>query len=61
VFVGIYDDDGWAICEQFHDRRVGEHYCTALKWGARAYLSGCLGGYNTEERRSVSIVSMRSS
>jgi len=35
VFVGIYDDNGWAICEEFHDRRAGEHYCTALKWGAQ--------------------------
>ncbi|MCS3837293.1 hypothetical protein HNR03_001891 [Pseudomonas sp. JAI111] len=35
VFIGIYADSGWAICEEFHDRCVGEFYCTALKWGAR--------------------------
>lgn len=35
VFIGIYADSGWAICEEFHDRTVGEYYCIALKWGAQ--------------------------
>ncbi|QAY89328.1 hypothetical protein [Pseudomonas sp. ACM7] len=35
VFIGVYDTDGWAICEEFHDRYAGEHYCVALKWGAQ--------------------------
>lgn len=34
VFIGVYGTDGWAICEEFHDRRIGEHHCIALKWGA---------------------------
>jgi hypothetical protein len=35
VFIGVYGTNGWAIGEEAHDRRVGEHYCTALKWGAQ--------------------------
>ena len=35
VFVGVYGTDGWAICEEFHDRCIGEQYCMALKWGAQ--------------------------
>ncbi|WP_339502727.1 hypothetical protein [Pseudomonas silesiensis] len=35
VFVGVYGSNGWAIGEEFYDRRVGEHHCTALKWGAQ--------------------------
>lgn len=35
VFIGIYADGGGAICEEFHDRAVGEYYCSALKWGAQ--------------------------
>jgi hypothetical protein len=35
VFIGVYDTNGWAIREEFHDRLVGEHYCVALKWGAQ--------------------------
>ena len=35
VFVGIYDKNGWAICEECYDRHVDEHYCAALKWGAQ--------------------------
>ena len=46
VFVGVYDSNGWAIGEEFYDRRVGEHYCTALKWGtqrARESVAGTQG------------------
>ncbi|KAA0975021.1 hypothetical protein [Pseudomonas sp. ANT_H12B] len=35
VFIGVYGTNGWAICEEFHDRFMGEHYCIALKWGAQ--------------------------
>ncbi|QCY10929.1 hypothetical protein [Pseudomonas sp. MPC6] len=35
VFVGVYGPNGWAIGEEFYDRRVGEHYCIALKWGTQ--------------------------
>lgn len=35
VFVGIYDDRGIMLCEEFHDRDRDEPYCDALKWGAQ--------------------------
>lgn len=35
VFLGIYGADGWPICEEHHERSVGEHYCAALKWGTQ--------------------------
>jgi hypothetical protein len=46
VFVGVYGSNGWAIGEEFYDRRVGEHHCTALKWGtqrAREIVAGTQG------------------
>ncbi|MET0847944.1 MAG: hypothetical protein ABWY46_17295 [Pseudomonas sp.] len=35
VFIGIYADSGWAMCEEFHNRGAEEYYCIALKWGAQ--------------------------
>ncbi|MBB3240466.1 hypothetical protein FHW68_001973 [Pseudomonas sp. Tn43] len=35
VFIGIYDDHGIMLCEEFHDRGHDESYCAALKWGAQ--------------------------
>lgn len=35
VFIGVYDTEGWVICEEFHDRQGAEHGCLALKWGAQ--------------------------
>lgn len=35
VFLGVYGADGWPVCEEHHERNVGEHYCAALKWGTR--------------------------
>ncbi|MCO8311373.1 hypothetical protein [Pseudomonas mandelii] len=35
VFIGIYDDHGIMLCEEFHDRDRDESYCAALQWGAR--------------------------
>lgn len=35
VFIGIYDDHGVMLCEEFHDRARDESYCAALKWGAQ--------------------------
>jgi len=35
VFIGVYATNGWAICEEFHDRLMSEHYCVALKLGAQ--------------------------
>lgn len=46
VFIGVYGSNGWAIGEEFYDRRVGEHHCTALKWGtqrAREIVAGTQG------------------
>jgi hypothetical protein len=33
VFIGLYTESGWVICEESHDRSTAEYYCTALKWG----------------------------
>ncbi|CAI8762220.1 DUF4265 domain-containing protein [Pseudomonas sp. IT-P253] len=33
VFIGLYTESGWAMCEESHDRGSGGYYCAALKWG----------------------------
>lgn len=46
VFIGVYGLNGWAIGEEFYDRRIEENYCTTLKWGiqrAREIVAGTQG------------------
>lgn len=46
VFIGVYGPNGWAIGEEFYDRRVDDNYCATLKWGiqrAREIVAGTQG------------------
>lgn len=35
IFIGVYDAQGWVMCEEFHDHPGTEQGSLALRWGAQ--------------------------